>query len=143
MAAAFEGETVFEVPAGPSAREVDPGEPVPTRWTAGHAIVDLGETRSVSTIIFPVGDGPWPDRVRVEVSHDGEVWEGVEANASLADATLSVYRNPRHGRGAVRFEPRTVRQVRIDRALPMRFGTLEVVPDPAEAAIPGTPGRAP
>ena len=128
VAAAFDGETVFDVPAGASASVVEPAEAVPTRWTAGHALVDLGEVRRVSGIVFPVGDGPWPRRPRVQVSDDGQEWEAVEATASLADATLSLYRDPRRGRGAVVFAPREARLVRIDRSLPMQVGALEVIP---------------
>ncbi len=97
VAAAFDGESVFDVPVGPSASVVDPGEATPTRWTARHAIVDLGQVRLVSGIVFPVGDGPWPPQPRVQVSDDGAQWEEVEATASLADATLSLYRDPRRG----------------------------------------------
>ena len=128
VAAAFDGETVFDVPPGPSAAVVAPGEPVTTRWTSRRAVADLGQPRRLSGVVFEVGDGPWPTRPRVEVSLDGESWEAVEARASLADATLSLYRDPRHGRGAVTFAPRETRFVRIDRALPMRTGALEVVP---------------
>jgi len=127
MAAAFEEENVFDVPAGPAASVVAPGEAAPTRWTAGHAIVDLGEVRPATGIVFEVGDGPWPRRPSVQVSDDGLEWEEVEATASLADATLSLYRDPRGGRGAVVFAPRETRLVRIGRSLPMRLGTLEVV----------------
>jgi hypothetical protein len=125
-AASFDDETIFDVPAGPSASVVEAGTPVPTRWTRHHATLDLGETRPVSRIIFTVGDGPWPSRVRVQSSLDGETWETVDATASLADATLSLYRDPRHGRGAVTFPEREARLVRVDRGLPMRPGALEV-----------------
>jgi hypothetical protein len=128
VAAAFDGETVFDVPAGPLAAMVAPGEPVPTRWTSRGAVADLGEARRVSGVVFEVGDGPWPPRPRVEVSLDGSAWEPIEATASLADATLSLYRDPRHGRGAVRFQPLETRFVRIARSLPMREGALEAVP---------------
>ena len=136
VAQAFDEETVFDVPAGPSAAVVEPGEPVTTRWTARHAVADLGEIRPVSAVVFEVGDGPWPARPRVQVSLDGESWEEVEATASLADATLSLYRDPRHGRGAVRFAPREARFVRIERALPMREGPLEVRPGRASREAP-------
>ena len=94
-----------------------------------NAVVDLGEeARPVHGIVFTVGDGAWPDDASVEVSLDGETWESIDAHASLADATLSLYRDPRQGRGAVRFAPVEARLVRIDRARPMRPGTREVLP---------------
>ncbi len=57
---------------------------------------------------------------------DGATFEPVAAGASLADATLSLYRDPRHGRGEVRFAPRDVLFLRLDPALPARAGALEV-----------------
>ena len=65
-------------------------------------------------------------RPSVEASLDGLAWEPVEASASLADATLSLYRDPRHGRGEVRFAPRAARFLRLDPSLPARGGALEV-----------------
>jgi hypothetical protein len=127
VAASFEGETVYTVPPGPAAQVVEPGDPQTTLWTSEAAIVDLGGVRNIHEIVFLVGDAPWPRHPQVAVSRDGEEWETVEATASVADATLSLYRNPREGRGAVRFAPREVRFVRIDRSLPMREGTLETV----------------
>ncbi len=64
----------------------------------------------------------------VEASLDGVAWEPVEARASLADATLSLYRDPRHGRGEVRFASRPIRFLRLDPRLPARPGALEVEP---------------
>ena len=55
-------------------------------------------------------------------------WEPVDAQASLADATLSLYRDPRHARGEVRFALREVRLFRLDPGLPARRGTLEIGP---------------
>jgi hypothetical protein len=49
----------------------------------------------------------------------------VEATASLADATLSLMKDPRHGRGEVRFAPQTARFLRLDPRLPARAGILE------------------
>ena len=55
-------------------------------------------------------------------------WERVEASSSLADATLALYRDPRHGRGEVRFAPRAARFLRLDPGLPARAGALEIGP---------------
>jgi hypothetical protein len=136
VAASFDGETVYAVPPGPRATVVEAGEAVTTRWTTRHAIVDFGEERLVNGVVFTVGDGAWPERVTVEASVDGESWEEVEAIASLADATLSLYENPRQGRGAVRFAPREARLVRIARSLPMRPGTLGLL---EESVAPKAP----
>jgi hypothetical protein len=128
MVADFGLDRVFEVTAGPVAAEVSPGEPAPTRWTEAGALVDLGEPRQVRGVVFELGDGPWSGRPAVQLSHDGRAWDAVEAEASLADATLSLYRNPRHGRGALLFVPRQARFLRIGREVPARPGVLEILP---------------
>jgi hypothetical protein len=124
--AAFGGERVFELPPGPAASVVKPGEPVATRWTPDGAIIALDEPRLVGRIVFEVSDAPWVRAPQVEASLDGVEWEPVETQASLADATLSLYKDPRHARGEVRFAPREVRFYRLDPGLPARPGTLEV-----------------
>jgi len=126
-AASFpEGDRVYDIPAGPAAREVTAGAPVPTRWSAGGIQIELAEETSVGRVVFEIGDAPWVEAPRIEVSRDGTVWEVVEAEASLADATLSLYRDPRTGRGCVRFPPRAVRRIHIAPGLPARPGLLEV-----------------
>jgi hypothetical protein len=60
------------------------------------------------------------------VSTDGETWTPVAARASLADATLSLLRDPRHGRGEVTFGRVSTRFVRLPRAVPARPGLLTV-----------------
>jgi len=127
-AADFGRERVFEVPPGPAAAVVGRGEPVPTRWSEDGALVDLGEPRRVSGLTFELGDGPWIERPRVRASRDGEVWDDVEAAASLADATLALYRDPRHARGALRFAPREARFLRVGREVPARPGVFELLP---------------
>jgi hypothetical protein len=127
-AADFGRERVFEVPPGPAAAVVGPGEPMPTRWSAAGALVDLGEPRRLSGLAFELGDGPWADRPRVLSSCDGEEWDEVAATASLADATLALYRDPRHGRGALRFAPREARFLRFGREVPARSGAIERLP---------------
>jgi hypothetical protein len=124
----FGNERVFEVTPGPAAAVVEAGEPAPTRWTATGALVDLGAPRRVSGIVFELDRGSWPDRPRVQSSRDGQAWDDVEAALSLADATLSLYRDPRHGRAALRFAPRETRFLRVDREIPLRRGALEIVP---------------
>jgi hypothetical protein len=127
VAAAFEDETVYAVPAGPEATVVQPGEPAPTLWDESGATADLGAVRKVSGLVFELGDGPWPKDPRVAVSLDGETWEEVGAQLSLADATLSLYRDPRHARAALLFSPRAARMLRIGSRLPVRRGALEVL----------------
>ena len=124
----FGRERVFEVPPGPAASVVGPGVPVPTRWNEQGALVDLGEPRRLSGLAFELGDGPWTERPRVRASRDGEAWDDVEAAASLADATLALYRDPRHGRGALRFAPREARFLRVGREVPARPGAIELLP---------------
>jgi hypothetical protein len=128
VAASFGEETVYSVPPGPVAEVVEAGTPETTLWTREAAIVDLGEARLVDGIVFLVGDAPWPQHPPVAASLDGKDWEVIEATASVADATLSLYRDPREGRGAVRFAPREVRFVRLGRSLPLREGALESRP---------------
>ena len=64
----------------------------------------------------------------VSLSDDGRTWAAVPGRASLADATLSLYRDPRRGRGEVRFGPARARFVRLDARLPARERALEVGP---------------
>jgi hypothetical protein len=127
-AAAFGGERVYEVPEGSRAESVDEGTAAPTLWTSGGVIADLGQERTVSRVSFELSDGPWNSRPRVRASADGTRWEEVEAEASLADATLSLVKDPRLGRGEVRFPERRARFLLLDRSLPARPGTLGVRP---------------
>jgi hypothetical protein len=124
----FAGERVSEIEAGPVARLVAAGEPAATLWTPSGLVVTLPAPREVERVAFEMSDAPWVARPSVEASLDGAAWEPVEATASLADATLSLYRDPRHGRGEVRFAQRTVRILRLDARLPARGGALEVGP---------------
>jgi hypothetical protein len=105
--AAFEGERVYELPPGAAASVVSAAEPVATRWTPAGAFLDLGEAQRVEALVFELSDAPW-------------------VAAPLADATLSLYRDPRSARGEVRFSPREVRYLRVDPRLPSRRGVLEV-----------------
>jgi hypothetical protein len=119
-------ESVYAVPPGPSARVPDAGQPFPTRWTARGVIVDLGSARPVESVVFEVSEEPWVEAPAVAVSSDGETWTAVAAGASLADATLALMRDPRHGRGEVRFARVTARFVRLPLGVPARPGLLFV-----------------
>ena len=119
---------MLEVTAGPAAAVVEAGDPRGDALHAGGIVVVLagaaaGRPGRLRALGRAVGRAP-----AVEVSLDGTTWEPVEATASLADATLSLYRDPRHGRGEVRFTPREVRFLRLDARLPARPGALEVGP---------------
>ena len=119
-------ERVYVVPPGASAQVPPDGQAYPTRWTASGVIVDLGAAREVESVVFEVSDEPWVDAPVVAVSNDGEAWMPVTARASLADATLALLRDPRHGHGEVTFDLVTARFVRLPRAVPARQGLLSV-----------------
>ena len=120
------GERVLEVTPGPAAAVVAPAEASATRFTPAGTVIVLPEPRTIGRVAFELSDAPWLPRPRVEASRDGTTWEPVEATASLADATLSLYRDPRHGAGEVRFPPREVRFLRLDVRLPARPGPFGV-----------------
>jgi hypothetical protein len=124
-AARFDGDRVFDVPAGDVAAIVAAGTAQPTLWTPDGPVVDLGETREIDRLVFEVDDRPWLTAPAVSASADGRSWTRLAATASLADATWSLYRDPRRGRGQVRFEPIVTRFVRLDPRLPVRKGALE------------------
>ena len=123
-----EGERVLEVTPGPAARTVAAADPACTRWTPSGLVLAFPEVRRIERVAFELSDAPWVARPAVEASLDEVVWEPVDATASLADATLSLYLDPRHARGEVRFAPREVRFLRLDARLPVRAGVLEVAP---------------
>jgi hypothetical protein len=122
------GESVYAVTAGPAAHAVAAGAPAATRWTDRGIEIELPTEAVVGRIAFVLSDAPWVARPRVEVSRDGVSFFAVEAAASLADATLSLYQDPRSGRGEIRFPPGLLRAVRIGPGLPARPGALEVGP---------------
>jgi len=64
------------------------------------------------------------DSPAVAVSSDGVSWTPVAARASLADATMSLLRDPRHGVGEVTFPRVTARFVRLPLSVPVRPGLL-------------------
>jgi hypothetical protein len=121
-------ERVLEVTSGPTAAVVREGEPVSTRFAPGGTVIAFPEPRTVGRVAFELSDAPWVARPTAEASLDGATFERIEARANLADATLSLYRDPRHGRGEVRFPPRELRFLRLDPRLPARPGAFEVGP---------------
>jgi hypothetical protein len=124
----LDGRRIYEVPPGEVAHVAERGEPTATRWDHEGVLVDLGHPRSIAGVVFEIEDSEWVDRPLVRVSTDGQAWEGVPAEASLPDAVLSLYHDPRAGRGVVRFSPRSARFVRLDPRLPARPGLLEALP---------------
>jgi hypothetical protein len=125
-AAAFDRERVYALGPGEAAQAVAAATPAATYWTARGALVDLGELRTVARVVFEVSEARWVDRPTVHVSTDGAAFEEVQGTASLADAAVSLYRDPRHGRGEVRFERRQARFLRLGPRVPARRGALEV-----------------
>lgn len=124
--ARFGDDRVYDLAAGDIAALVPRARPRPTAWREDGVLVDLGRVEPVERVVFELSDAPWIARPNVELSVDGITWVPVEARASLADATLSLYADPRHGRGEVRFRAVTARYLRLDRRLPARPGVLEV-----------------
>lgn len=128
LLARFGEERVYEVPPGEAAREVVRRAAHASLWGPEGIRLDLGQAGPVGSVAFEVGDGDWVSRPRVEVSQDGRRWQDMEAWASLADATLSLMKEPRRGLGEVRFGPAHARFLRLDARLPARAGVLWVGP---------------
>jgi hypothetical protein len=126
LVASFAQERVLELDDGPRAAVVRPGDAVATRWSPTEVLLTLAEPRRVGRVAFELSDAEWLARPSVFASLDGVTWEALPAEASLADATLSLYREPQHARGEVRFAARTARLLRLDARLPARAGALEV-----------------
>jgi hypothetical protein len=122
----LELERVLEVADGPRAAVVAPATPVATRFGRDAITLELPEARRVGRIAFALDDRAWLERPSVLATADGASWEPLDAVASLADATLSLYADPRNGHGEIRFEPRSARAFRIDARLPARLAPLEV-----------------
>jgi hypothetical protein len=114
--------------AGEKARDVRRGRAYPTLWGRDGGTLDLGEPLPVGGLVFEVSDEPWLSLPRVAFSTDGVRWEETTGRASLADAALSLTRDPRHGPGEIRVPRTTARYVRLDPALPARPGILWVTP---------------
>ena len=125
LRARFPEERIYAVPAGAAATAVSPGTAVSTLWSSAGITLDLGEPRSVEHVAFEVSEADWIARPRVSVSLDNQAWTEVEATASLADATLSLMKDPRHGQGEVSFALQKARYFRLDPRLPARPGPLQ------------------
>jgi len=129
LAGAYDDARVYDVPPGEAAAPVAAASPAPTLWGAGAPLIDLGAPRAVGAVVFELDERPWIGAPCVEASVDGETWTRACARASLAEATLSLYADPRHGRGALRLLPALrARWLRVDPRVPARAGALEVDP---------------
>ena len=126
VVARFGERAVHAVPDGEIARPPAAASLAPTLWSRAGAVVDIGEERRVSRIVFEIGEGDWCAAPRVELSSDGKSWALASAHARLSDATIALYRDPRHGLGEVRFEPQAARFVRLDSRIPSRRSPLGV-----------------
>ncbi len=124
--AGLTSQRVLELEPGPKAAVVSPAEPAATCWSPSGIVLSLPEARRIGRIAFALSDAAWMAHAPLEASLDGASWEPFEATASLADATLSLYQDPRVGRGELRFAPRPIRFLRIPASLPARGGALEV-----------------
>jgi hypothetical protein len=113
-------ERIEAVPAGPAARAPSPLPAAATLWAGGATVLDLQQPRPVARVAFELDERAWVRSPRVDVSNDGKEWTRVAAAASLADATVSLYADPRHGRGEIVFAPVIARFVRVDPLLPAR-----------------------
>jgi hypothetical protein len=95
---------------------------VPARPGASGLVLDLGTPVELRRVAFELSDAPWVRRPRIALSVDGSSWTELQGFASLGDAVLSLYRDPRRGRGEIRFTPTLARHVRLDPRLPARGG---------------------
>jgi hypothetical protein len=119
------GDRISEVPQGDAARRVLPRLPqVPTLWSRDGAEVDLGRALTVDCVAFEVDDRPWLARPTLQASLEGRVWTEVVGEASLADAVLSLYKDPRGALGEIRFPRQSARYLRFPTSVPVRPGPL-------------------
>jgi hypothetical protein len=128
LGARFGEERIYGVPGGDVARLVSPGRGAAVLWRRDGLTLDLGEAASLEAIAFEMSDESWIERPRLSFSMDGQHWDSGVGTASLADAVLSLCRDPRHGFGEVRLPARVTRFVRLDARLPIRSGLLWVRP---------------
>jgi hypothetical protein len=126
VAAIFDPERIYDVPPGEAAHVVTAAPLVASVWSADSVTLDLGAPHEARRIVFEPDARPWVERPRVQVSADGVSWTPVDARASLADATLSLMRDPRHGLAEISFPPTTARFLRVPKEVPITPGPLGV-----------------
>lgn len=122
LVARFDRARIYEVTSGETARVVLPGAPLVSRQARGGTLIDLGEVRGIERLVFELDWSAWIPEPLVAYSTGAEEWSEVAGRVNLADATLSLYRDPRHGCGEIRFDPVRARYLRIDSRLPVRAG---------------------
>jgi hypothetical protein len=122
--ATFDGEAAYELPDGQAAHVVVAAPARSTTWDDRTIVVDLGEPMRVERVTFEPDDRPWVDAPVLAASSDGRSWASSTAHASLADATLSLVRDPRHGLAEIRFAPVTARYLRLPADVPVRAGAI-------------------
>jgi hypothetical protein len=128
LAARFGECRIYQVPPGEATRLAEEGPPRAALWSPGQVTVDLGQPQRVERVGFAIGEWPWRDRPRVELSRDGVSWERVAGRARLDEAVLALMRDPTRARATFAIEPRVARFVRL-RGLPVRPGPITVSPD--------------
>lgn len=115
-----QGSGSAAVPAGPAAEGPAMAPPVAALVADQGVVLDLGTPRTVDRVVFELDDRPWIVAPTVETSADGVRWTAVRTHASLADATLALYADPRHARGEIRMSSVVARFLRLDPLLPAR-----------------------
>lgn len=126
QAARFGEERIYDVPAGDSARTVAIGAPVAVLVGRDGVTLDLGRAALARRIVFEPDDRSWIEHPTIFASDDGARWTAVEATADLADATLSLMRDPRHGLADIRFAPTVARYLRFSTAVPAAPRSLTI-----------------
>jgi hypothetical protein len=122
LAARFDRVRIYEVTPGEKARVVTPGAPLAGRVTRTGTMIDIGDVRRLDRVVFVLDWSAWISNPLIAHSIDGENWRETRGSVSLADATLSLYRDPQNGCGEIRFAPLRARFLRIDPRLPVRDG---------------------
>ncbi|MGE0455160.1 MAG: hypothetical protein AB7O37_08355 [Vicinamibacteria bacterium] len=105
-------ERVYAVPPGPAAEPPRPAEARPTLHAGEAVLVDLGRERRVARVCFRPAPGGW-SRPRLLAAGEDAVFGEVPLEISLADAALSLAREPLAGRVELRFAPRRARYLRL------------------------------
>jgi hypothetical protein len=106
------GERVYAVPAGAAASPPRPALARPTLHSRDGALVDLGREQPVARLTFRPAPGGW-SRPRLLAAGEDAVFSELPLAISLADAALSLAREPLAGRVELRFAPRTARYLRL------------------------------
>jgi len=104
-------ERLYAVTPGEAARPPRPAEPQPTLHAHDEALLDLGRERVVARLCFRPAPG-W-SRPRLFAAGEEASFSELPLEISLADAALSLVREPLAGRVELRFAPRRARYLRL------------------------------